>query len=58
MNDFIRALCDSGVGGGRWHQVHRKGQRGVLVTREKLAGREGEVRAYMEAPPPLISADS
>lgn len=27
---------------GREHQVHRKGQKGALVTREKLPGIGGE----------------
>lgn len=29
---------------GREHQVHRKGQKGVLVTRGKLPGIEREVK--------------
>lgn len=36
----------------REHQVHRKGQRGELVAREKLAGREGEVRGDKWQVPP------
>lgn len=44
----------------REHQVHRKGQRGALVAREKLAGGEGDVRGINgRSPlPHTISADS
>jgi len=43
MNDLMRAVCDSGVGGGQRASGTQK-ETGVLVTRGESAGRQGEVR--------------
>lgn len=53
MNDFIRALCDSGVGGGgREHQVHRKGQRGGSWLGRSLQGEKGKWEHTWRLPRP------